>query len=304
MEMRERNEFVALGYRSLYDYVVKALGMSEAQGCYFSQIARKAVEIPLLKAAVVQGKLTISQARRIVPVLTKENARDWVAKASTLSQKDLEREVSAANPNATIKERLRPIAINRSELKVGLDNETEYKLKRAQDLLSQKLRRAVSLEQTIAHLADHYLERNDPVRKAERARKRAERIARSSSSRTSRQNREPRVANRDEHARQRPPENAETKVRQTLSASLRHAVHLRDGGQCVQRYPDGSRCPQRRWLDIHHVVPVRQGGKNTLDNLATLCRAHHSGEHAGTGALTSTRRTSEPARRSPRTHPS
>jgi 5-methylcytosine-specific restriction endonuclease McrA len=32
-------------------------------------------------------------------------------------------------------------------------------------------------------------------------------------------------------------------------------------------------------LDPHHVLRRSQGGQDTLDNLVTLCRAHHSAVH-------------------------
>jgi 5-methylcytosine-specific restriction protein A len=41
----------------------------------------------------------------------------------------------------------------------------------------------------------------------------------------------------------------------------------------------GVRCAQRRWLHYHHIIPKHQGGPDTLENLITLCSAHHKMEH-------------------------
>jgi hypothetical protein len=57
--------------------------------------------------------------------------------------------------------------------------------------------------------------------------------------------------------------------------SLRRAVLTRDGG-C--RWPG---CTRRRYVDVHHVVFVSNGGRTRLTNLATLCRAHHRLVHEG-----------------------
>lgn len=57
--------------------------------------------------------------------------------------------------------------------------------------------------------------------------------------------------------------------------SLRRAVRTRDGG-C--RWPG---CERRRYVDVHHVVFVSQGGRTRLNNLTTLCRAHHRLVHEG-----------------------
>ena len=50
------------------------------------------------------------------------------------------------------------------------------------------------------------------------------------------------------------------------------AAKLRDGNAC-------TRCGATDALDAHHVQPVYQGGKNTLRNAVTLCRACHRAAH-------------------------
>ncbi|MBI3556086.1 MAG: HNH endonuclease, partial [Deltaproteobacteria bacterium] len=42
---------------------------------------------------------------------------------------------------------------------------------------------------------------------------------------------------------------------------------------------ENKRCESTRWLDSHHITPVRKGGADTLENLTTLCRAHHQMGH-------------------------
>lgn len=56
-------------------------------------------------------------------------------------------------------------------------------------------------------------------------------------------------------------------------SALRAAVRARDGG-CV-------RCGARHGLEVHHVVPLAEGGANEPANLVTLCRACHLGQHGG-----------------------
>ena len=34
-------------------------------------------------------------------------------------------------------------------------------------------------------------------------------------------------------------------------------------------------CGQIRFLEVHHLVPRSEGGKNTMDNLVTLCSGCH-----------------------------
>lgn len=71
----------------------------------------------------------------------------------------------------------------------------------------------------------------------------------------------------------------EGKSRQ-IPTRLRRAVLTRDGS-C--RWPG---CTRHRYVDVHHVVFVSQGGRTVLSNLATLCRAHHRMVHEGGYRLT------------------
>ena len=43
---------------------------------------------------------------------------------------------------------------------------------------------------------------------------------------------------------------------------------MRDGNRCVV-------CGATQRLSVHHVVKARDGGRDTLDNLVTLCVTHH-----------------------------
>ena len=68
--------------------------------------------------------------------------------------------------------------------------------------------------------------------------------------------------------------------RKPIAAELRHAIYLRDQGQCAFKDKNGNRCSSQRYLEFHHILPVSKGGKDTLDNLVTLCRGHHQFFHS------------------------
>ncbi|MBK9295159.1 MAG: hypothetical protein IPM57_12105 [Oligoflexia bacterium] len=65
--------FLKLGFASLFDYALKALKLSEANSSNFITVARKSKTIPELKEAIKEGRLSVSKARKITPVLTPEN---------------------------------------------------------------------------------------------------------------------------------------------------------------------------------------------------------------------------------------
>ena len=260
-EMRRRKLFPVLNYSGIFDYCERRLNLSRAQAYYFKTVAEKSEEVPEIKMAVVQGELTLSQARRIVPVVTRENHQVWLSKAKSLPQKELEREVTLVNPKAHVQERLRPVARDLSELKVPVDPTTERNLEALKEILSQKLGKPATLSQVVAWAVEVTRTKFDPIKRAERSRKISSRKSETP----------PKSVPVPESAQY----SAQNSGRQPIPASIQHSVVLRDGMRCVHISADGRRCEQRRWLEMHHVVEVRIGGPNTVDNLRTLCSAHH-----------------------------
>ncbi len=60
-----------------------------------------------------------------------------------------------------------------------------------------------------------------------------------------------------------------------ISTTLRRVLKARDGTRCA--FP-GCTC---RGGDAHHVQPWAEGGPTVLENLLSLCRAHHTLVHEG-----------------------
>lgn len=218
--------------KNLHDYTIDVLKLSESVAFNFIVVARKAKEVPELKQALASGKLSVSKARKITPVLTKANQQNWLKMAIELPQKKLEHEVAKANPKTATTERTKYVSENRLNLQMGISEKLNQMFKRAQDLESQKKNKPVTLEETLEVLLQQYLETQDPVIKSEKV-----------------------------------------KFRKNLAVARQ--VQLRDQGQCTHRHPTGQRCHEKRWLHVHHIVPRRRGGLDTLENLATLCSGHH-----------------------------
>jgi 5-methylcytosine-specific restriction endonuclease McrA len=254
-EVESSKTFVKLGYTSLFQYVVHSLQLSESVASNFITVSRKAKEFPALQAAIDDGKITVSKARKVTAVLTPENQEEWMDKAIELPQRKLEEQVAIVAPETKVQNGVKAIAEDLSQLKVGISKKLEEKLRRVQDLESQRTRRAVKLSETLEALVDLYLEKKDPVKKAERVLKRDADAC---------------VAR---HANQ-----ADQSDTGPIPAKTEHQVNLRDGGRCAH-FEDGKRCENRRWLEIHHIVPREHGGTNVLENLITLCSAHHRMEH-------------------------
>lgn len=266
---------------SLFQYAVRYLKLSEDTALNYITVARKAREVPALKQEIERGSVTVSKVRKISSVITRENQAHWLELAKSLPQKKLEREVARVNPKGAVPEKASYVSGDRLKLELGVSESILGMLRRAQDLAAQSKQKTVSLEETLQEVLECYLERKDPVRKAERAAARDEMRSRSgphgskacgSGSHESEQRIQVLPVARRTAARR-------NGARKPLAARVRHQVQGRDAGRCTYRNRDGTRCEARRWLDVHHVTPVARGGPDVLANLVTLCSAHHRDWH-------------------------
>lgn len=283
--------FWELGHTSLFSYAVSELKLSESIALNLINVARKAVQIPALKTEIELGNLSVCKARKIVPVLTIQNQVEWIEKAKMLPSRALEKEIARVAPGAECPERIRYVSEERVNLSLSLNEKILGIVKRVQDLESQKMGRAVTLEETLAAMSAFYVEKNDPVEKAKRAIMKAERIAveaeRVAAEAVHIDAKAERIAAEAERIAVKTGPDCTDVTRHTdtrrrpIPATIEHEVALRDVGQCTAIDSKGVRCERRRWLHIHHVNPVSMGGQNTTENLTTLCSAHHQMRHGG-----------------------
>ncbi|HEX4926196.1 MAG TPA: hypothetical protein VFV50_19030, partial [Bdellovibrionales bacterium] len=99
--------YLHLGAKSLFEYCTTLLGLSESVAYNFITVSRKAREVPKLQDEIESGRLSVSMARKIAPVLTPENQEHWIERAKTQTQKELEREVAKVSPAKAKRERRR-----------------------------------------------------------------------------------------------------------------------------------------------------------------------------------------------------
>lgn len=149
-----------LCYTSLFDYCVRRLKLSESTTSAFISVSRSE---PKLKEAVLEGTLNLSQAKRIVSVVEPATVQKWVEKASTLKQRDLEREVKATLPSPPPTERIKPVGGDMSELKLVIPEAMRKKLERLQEV------RGCSILEAFDFAMDETLKRHDPLEKAKRS---------------------------------------------------------------------------------------------------------------------------------------
>ena len=62
-----------------------------------------------------------------------------------------------------------------------------------------------------------------------------------------------------------------------VPAAIRREIWQRDEGRCAFT-GNAGRCPERGFLELHHVIPFAEGGPTTAENLQLRCRAHNAYE--------------------------
>ena len=336
-EVWESKVFFDFGCRNLHEYVVRHMELTDAVAASFIAVAKKAIEVPALKEVIDSGQLQVQKARKVVSVINQENQNFWLDLAVRAPQREIEKQVAKANPEASRPDKVRFISENKLNLKHDVSERVYELIKRVQDLESQRRRKAANLEETLEAAALAYLEKNDPIEKAKRAEIRkyksdrvakiisrqvekiegalnekcdinragkfeSDRAGKSESNRAgnfettfdeeapvSRQkqctNSNDRNANAEGNrrillsSRNAVDERINSTGDRVIGATLTHQISLRDNCQCTYLDEAGNRCAEKRWLEVHDVVPVSQGGATTLGNLTTLCSGHHKMIH-------------------------
>lgn len=272
-----------LGVGSLYEYAVAILSLDRAFAYSAINVARKSAAIPELKIAIAEQTISVYVASRIVSALTKENAKELIRFAKEHTTREIDLEVGRRNPKAAKPDKVKIISADQVQITTTISLKTLRNLERKQSLEAQKGNNQLTLGNAIDLCAETDLEKNDPVRKAERSIKRAGRR------RPTNELCAPRVQDRNRSENEYLPNRgltigdlaspARPFVRTPLTAAQRHAVFHKFQGKCTHRDSSGKVCGSERWVDIHHIFPVSLGGTNDLENLTLLCSSHHDLVH-------------------------
>jgi 5-methylcytosine-specific restriction endonuclease McrA len=263
---------------STYAYCMEILELTEPEACNYINVARKIREVPELHAAIESGDLKVAKARKIVPVLNKENQAEWISKAATLSYKALEREVAREKPQAARPDRIKHTGPGWMRLEANITEETWAKFAHVQDLIS-----SASYDEVLSRVLSQYIEKHDPLKKAERA-KSTNAQSMNAKVRHGRPAPESTTDGRTEQSVGRKTDTptqhdrctrvtGQRRQRTKIPKEVEHLVNLRDQRKC-------QNCRATRYLQFHHIVEVAKGGSNTCENLTTLCSRCHRRWHA------------------------
>src|SRR5690349_9835709 len=165
-EVEARRLFLPAACSSMHGYCMQVLGMSEEEAFKRLRVARVARRFPVVLEAIADGRLHLSGALMLAPHLTDENADELVSEGSGKSKAEIAVMLARWAPRPDVAPRLEPIAEQpqmagtpevapgrpapqpkpvtplapqRFELKLTIDEKTKGKIERAQALMRHQV---------------------------------------------------------------------------------------------------------------------------------------------------------------------
>ncbi len=275
--------YAAGGYGSLFDYCTQVLRLSEDAACNRIHAARACRSFPVILDHLASGAMSLTSVRLLRPHLTPENHEAVLARACGRRRREIEalvaelaprpdvpssvRKLPTATPAPTFMAAPPPLVATRRPIiettsperyrvQFTIGKESHDKLRRVQDLLRREIPDgdpAAIFDRAITLL----LEKVEKAKLGAAAKPRAPRPIRPG---TDRELRTPIVPSRD------------------VPRDVQRGAWRRDGGQCGFVAPDGHRCTERTFLELHHIRPHALGGLATVENISLRCRRHNQYE--------------------------
>ena len=151
--------------KTLFDYVVEELGFDGRRAYMLTSVMRACREVPALAKVLEEKKLSVCKASRLVSVLNAKNAEALIEMACRSTWRAIEAEVAKIKPRKP-KPCVRVLSEDLIEVSFRVSREVHAKLRRVE---------ALAKTEVLETCLDLYLDRFDPVRRAERAARRSAR---------------------------------------------------------------------------------------------------------------------------------
>ena len=287
-EVDERRLYLGQGYSSMFTYCTQALHLSEHAAYGRIEAARLARRCPEVLSLLEDGRVTLTTACVLAPVLTRDNAATLLARATHKTKREVELLVAELAPKPDVVTMVRKIPAPSPRPRSGpvaVESSAPAPVEAARSVqcapaptpavlvpLSPerfRLQLTISREahdalRRVQELSRHSVPKGDPAVLFERAiRLLLEQLEHQRCGAVRRARTAPTTATHSRH----------------VPAAVRRAVWARDAHQCAFVGADG-RCQERAFLEVHHVVPFADGGATSVENLQLRCRAHNAYEAA------------------------
>ena len=284
-EISRRKLDLERGYRGLFDYGVRRLGLSEGSVARRVQVAYIVRRFPQVLEALAGGRISLTVAGLIAPQVREDNVDQLLAACAGMTRREVDAYLVSLRPRAAFGSSIRKLQRSRGvqwdaptpslmapatpqlyNFRFAASKEFKLQLERLGEVLGipGAARNLPSILETAVELA---LEARDPQRRLERRRERQGRQAAASPGAEPSSDRScagegcvagPALA-RSRH----------------VPVAARDRVFERAGYQCQFTAPDGTRCSARADLEIEHDLPFAIHHHHDEENLLVLCSRHN-----------------------------
>lgn len=272
------------GFRSVLEYLEHRLPhLRPGSIMERLRVARRLEELPLLAAALREGRVAFSIVREITRIAIAEHQADWLAWAAGKTARQAERKVAELPPGSGPDAAPDP-SLARHRIVLDFDRES-FAIVTARLREMRKVYREATDEELFTMLAVGEQEASD--RPAFRMDVQIDEAGRTTLG-------DEAIEVPDEVGERALCDSAIRWVGSHVGATGRgrRAVPAKVHRLVVQRAKGCCElCGGRYWLQEHHIVLVSEGGTNDPDNLCYLCWLHHRRIHDGVLRIEGTRAT-------------
>lgn len=301
-ELEARQLYAALGFHSMWEYCLVALGMCRTTAWRKLTAARICRRFPGNFAKIASGELQVAAIAELNRYLTDDNGVELLAACIGKSFSEVELLIAQRFPKPDLSDSIRRVPRNSriehavesrvDELSSPNDSrETDgavpvltpsppaLRRDRVEPLSPDRFAVRFTADAEFLDLLEevrglgshrgggdllHVLKAGLAARKRELLKQRFA------------VGRTPRKVQAPNPRREHPSSTADRPLRRRhVPAEVSREVFLRDEGQCSYVSSDGRRCSARRQLQLDHRDPHSQGGGETARNLRLLCETHN-----------------------------
>lgn len=250
VEIEKKRLFAMYGYSSMFEFVTKELGYSEASAHRRISAMRLMIDNPEIETKIKEGKVSLSGASKLYVFLQQEKKtnkvyspiekKELLTKIENKSIRDVEKIFKTISPVVELpKEKEKSLSPTKTQIQFNADQKLMEKLKKIRATLGRHTFN-LTYEDMFNKMCDMVLEKLEKVEQKQK------------------------------------PKTTTSGESRYIPVSIKQEIIKRDDFQCTFISPiTGVRCGAKTNLEFDHIHPFSLGGSSTLDNMRCLCKAHN-----------------------------
>lgn len=283
-EIKSRRLFAAMGYPSLFEFLVKHFSLSESATYQRLQALKLIEAVPEVQGDLFTGTLSLSNAALVQSFiqnqekevsLNLEDKKELIESVKGKTHREARQTLAKESPNTALPpSREKIMTSTHSQLQITVDQETLERLQEVKELLSHTIP-----DGNLAEVLKYVLALTSQTLKKRKGR--SEPQGNKKGVDTSQNIEAFSFENREDKEASSSATPCDTDKKKScvrnryIPQEIKRKVFTRAGGCCEYRSSDGKRCQSRFQLEIDHKTPWSQGGTHGVESLQILCKMHN-----------------------------